>query len=81
MVDKREIRAERIRRGMTQEDMAEYLGLKFQNYQAREAGRVLLSDRDKAAITKLFGWSYKQMNRFLYDGVLPDFYGPDITER
>ena len=81
MVAMREIRAERVRRGIKAQDMAELLGMKLDNYRTRESGKVCFSDREKAEMTRIFGWSYDQMNRFLYDGVLPNFFDPKITER
>lgn len=81
MIAMREIRAERIRRGIKAQDMAAMLGLKLDSYRTRESGRVCFSDREKAEMTRLFGWSYDQMNRYLYDGVLPDFFGSEITDR
>lgn len=81
MNTKLEIRAARTRLGMKKQDMADYLGISCGQYKTRELGQVRFSDKEKAAMTKLFGWGYRQMNEILYDGELPDFCGDGITER
>lgn len=76
-----EIKAARTLRGMKKQDMADYLGLSYAQYKTREAGASRFTDREKAAMTKLFGWSYQQMNENLYGGELPDFFAPELTKR
>lgn len=66
-----EVKGARTRLGYTQQDMADYLGITLPTYRKRESGVVKFTDEDKAKLTKLFEWDFDQMNRYLYDGMLP----------
>ncbi|MCD8294905.1 MAG: helix-turn-helix domain-containing protein [Clostridia bacterium] len=67
-----EIKCARVRKGLSQEEVAKELNMKAPTYRSKENGRGGFSDADKVKLAKLLGWDYSQMNEYLYDGVLPD---------
>ena len=58
------LRAERIAKGMTQEEMAERLGISRAAYAKREAGIVDVGANELAAISEILGIDRDQISIF-----------------
>lgn len=69
-----EVKSARQELGVSAVEMANLLGCTVAGYYKRESGVVKLSDVDKSKIAQRLKMSYEQMNRSLYDGVLPHFF-------
>lgn len=65
------VRGRRAGLGMSAAKVAEHLGMSKGNYLYKERGKVKFSDSEKIMLSQLFGWSPSEMNKYLYDGVLP----------
>ena len=72
-MDSREVKAERVRLGKSQQDVADILQISIRSYRNKENSIRPFSDGEKSRLTTLFGWSYEQMNQILYDNQLPFF--------
>lgn len=57
--------------GLTQQNVADHLGLKLPTYVTKEKGQTSFTDEQKVALAKLFNWSPSEMNVYLYNGQLP----------
>ena len=66
-----EIKASRALMGMTQDELAERMGLRIRTYQKKAAGRSTFTDEEKVKLSEILGWTAEQMNERLYGGVLP----------
>lgn len=66
-----EIKGARTRLGLTQEYMATELDISLSSYQKKEGGIVKFSDKEKVKVAKILNLSPKQMNDYLYNGILP----------
>ena len=66
-----EIKGARTRLGLTQEHMATELEISVSSYQKKEGGIVKFSDEEKVKVAKILELSPKQMNDYLYNGMLP----------
>ena len=66
-----EIKVARLRKGLSQRDMARQLGVSASSYQKKEQGYVRFSDDEKLKITEILGLTYDQFNDIFYDGKLP----------
>lgn len=67
-----EVKASRIARGMTQEEVAVLLGITKKKYSNKERGAVNFSFDEKMKLTRMFGFDYKTMNETFFGGKLPD---------
>lgn len=64
-IDLRRLKAERIAKGLSQEDMAELLGWKSRaTYSKRETGRVNIGADELAKIADILGYSSNQLGIF-----------------
>jgi len=66
-----ELKAERVRRGYTQKDVAEGIGMKLASYNKKENGVNEFSDLEKKQLSDFLGFTPYQLNYILYDGLLP----------
>ncbi|MBE6666750.1 MAG: helix-turn-helix transcriptional regulator [Ruminococcaceae bacterium] len=71
MVKTCEIRGARARLGLTQQYMAEQLGISPASYSNKEQGKTQFADAEKFKVAKIFDWSLSEINDFLFDGQLP----------
>ncbi len=71
-MNKLEIRGARARKGLTQKDVAEAIGITQATYSQKETGHTRFTDVEKISLARLFGWNYSEMNKYLYDGLLPE---------
>lgn len=69
-----EIKGARTRLGYTQQYVADYLGISFHSYQKKESGKIKFTENEKIAVAKLFGFDIIQLDEFLFDGQLKDFF-------
>lgn len=67
----REIKAARVRKGLTQNYMAEQLGISVHTYQKKESGKVPFTEKQKFRLANVLGFDIVQMNDFLFDRQLP----------
>ncbi|BDR56911.1 helix-turn-helix domain-containing protein [Xylocopilactobacillus apis] len=65
-VNLKRIKAERIAKGLTQEDFAKELGWTRSHYARREQGTSKLSAEDLEKILKSLGYSISQVEDFFY---------------
>lgn len=65
------IRGSREWSGYTQQDVADYLGIKCGAYRKKESGNAPFTDEEKVKLAELFDWTVEQMNLYLYGGILP----------
>lgn len=69
-IDLRRLKAERIAKGLSQEEMAELLGWKSRaTYSKRETGRVNIGADELARIADILGYSSNQLGIFFTVGV------------
>jgi DNA-binding XRE family transcriptional regulator len=68
-----ELRVERFRHGVTQEDMAKILGVSATTYVRREAGFSEFNRKEIEQIAKLFNLSIERVNEI--------FFNSELTER
>ena len=54
-----------------QQYMADQLGISLPSYRKKENGDIRFSDEEKVKLAKLLELSPKQLNDYLYDGMLP----------
>lgn len=67
-VDLRRVKAERIAKGYSQEDMAKMLGWKSRaTYSKRETGKVSLGADELAKIASVLGFSNDELGIFFYN--------------
>ena len=66
-----EIKGARARLGFKQQYMADQLGISLPSYRKKENGDIRFSDEEKVKLAKLLELSPKQLNDYLYDGMLP----------
>ena len=70
-----ELKAERNRLRYKQRQMAEKLGISLAAYNSKENGKSSFTDDEKKTISQMLHFTPYQMNKILYDGLLP--IGPD----
>lgn len=66
-----EIKGARTRLGFTQQYMADQLCMSLPSYRKKESGAIRFSDDEKVKVAKILELSPKQLNDYLYDGILP----------
>ena len=66
-----ELKAERVRRGYTQKDVAEGIGMKLGTYNKKENGANEFSDLEKKQVSDFLRFTPYQLNHILYDDLLP----------
>lgn len=66
-----EIKGARTRLGFTQQYMADQLFMSLPSYRKKESGAIRFSDDEKVKVAKILELSPKQLNDYLYDGILP----------
>lgn len=66
-----EIKGARTRLGLTQNYMAERLGISVYSYQKKESGKIPFTEKQKFGVAKILGLDIVQMNDFLFDKQLP----------
>jgi len=66
-----EIGGARKRLRITQQEVANRLGIPLPTYIKKERGESPFTDTQKVELAKILDWTPLQMNRFLYDGLLP----------
>ena len=71
MPDAKMIRAARARLGLTQDDVAEKMGMCLSSYCKRETGRVLMTAEECCALADILGLNLEEANEILFDGMLP----------
>ena len=69
-----DVKAARIARGLSQEALAEMIGTTKHKYSNKERGEVNFTFDEKVKLTRIFGWSYNEMNQNFFNGKLPDGY-------
>lgn len=66
-----EIKAARIRRGFTQQYMADQLGMSLPSYRMKERGEIRFATTEIGPLSKLLELTPDEINDFLFDGELP----------
>lgn len=66
-----EIKGARARLGLSQQYMADTLGISVHSYRKKESGKIKFADEEKVLVTKVLNFTVEQMNDYLYDGLLP----------
>lgn len=66
-----EIKGARTRLGLTQNEMAEQLGISVHSYQKKESGKIPFTEKQKFGVARILGLDLVQMNEFLFDRQLP----------
>ncbi|MCX4355789.1 MAG: helix-turn-helix transcriptional regulator [Oscillospiraceae bacterium] len=66
-----ELKAERVRRGYTQEQIAKELGVSVAVYCLKENGKTAFTDAQKLALINFLGLTLQETNNIFYDGELP----------
>ena len=66
-----EIKGARTRLGFTQQYMADQLCISLPSYRKKESGTLRCADEEKVKIAEVLELSPKQLNDYLYDGILP----------
>lgn len=66
-----EIKGARTRLGLTQEFMAEELGISVHSYRKKENGKIPFTEKQKFGVARILGFDLAQINAFLFDGQLP----------
>ena len=68
-----ELRGERVKRGLSNKDMANMLGLRFgDTYSKKERGITKFNPEQIVTIAKAFKLNGRQVNLIFFDGELPD---------
>lgn len=57
----REVKAERVRRGLTQVEMADVVGIGVRVYRAKENGYRKFNGKEMLKIADCFGWDMKKL--------------------
>jgi DNA-binding XRE family transcriptional regulator len=70
-MNRREIKAQRIRLGLTQENVATELGMNVHTYRKKENGGSTFSEDEKLSLANVLHLCPEQLNDFLFDGKLP----------
>ena len=70
-MNRREIKAQRIRLGLTQEKVAAELGMNPHTYRKKESGSSPFSEDEKLSLAETLHLDPMQLNDFLFDGKLP----------
>lgn len=72
-MNKKELKAERVRNGYSGRDMAELLGLRHgQSYYEKENGHNSFSIEQIITIAERFNLSMGRINQIFFDGKLPE---------
>lgn len=66
-----EIKAARIRRGFTQQYMADKLGMSLPSYRMKERGEIRFATNEIGPLATLLKLTPDEINDFLFDGELP----------
>lgn len=73
-----EIKGARTRLGYTQQQMAEWLDMSVHSYQKKESGHIKFTESEKFALGKILGLTLEQLNDYLFDSQLDDFFTPKV---
>ena len=65
-----EIKLARMRLGLTQQNMAEELGISVVTYSKKETGKVRFTDREKILVARKLNQNLGQFNEYFYNGEL-----------
>lgn len=65
------IKALRYELGLTQEDVANILGIPLQRYACKENGKYKFNDEEKAKMRDILNLNVDTWNELFYDGKLP----------
>lgn len=74
-----EVKLDRIRKGITQVKMAEAMGMSKALFSAKENGRIKFTIPERVQVAKMLGYSFKEMNDKLFDGVF-DFFVQELPD-
>ena len=66
-----EIKAERVRNGLNQNDMAVRLGISKSSYAKKESGRVRFTDAEKVCVMEMLGMSLQKTNDIFFGEKFP----------
>lgn len=66
-----ELKAQRVRKGLSRAHMARCLGIAESSYGYKETSARKLTPEDIIIITKELGLTYDQFNEIIFDGMLP----------
>ncbi len=70
MVRSRELKALRVFRGFTLQEMAEKIGRSSAAYSHKESGSAAFSDEEKVILVNELEMSFEQFNNIFFDGKL-----------
>lgn len=70
-MDSVSVKCQRMRLGLTQSDVAKEMGVATRSYCNMENGLTKMTDAEKVHLMNVLKMSLRQMNDWLYDGVLP----------
>ena len=73
-----EIKGARTRLGYTQQQMAEWLDMSVHSYRKKESGHIKFTESEKFALGKILGLTLEQLNDYLFDSQLDDFFTPKV---
>ncbi len=73
-----EIKGARTRLGYTQQYVADYLEISIHSYQKKESGKIKFTETEKIAVAKLFEFDIVQLDEYLFDGQLKDFFAQKL---
>lgn len=70
-MNRNEVKAQRIRLGYTQGNVAEKMKMNIHTYRKKEAGGSPFKETEKLALARILELTPSQMNAFLFDNKLP----------
>ena len=73
-----EIKGARTRLGLTQQQVAEMLEMSVYSYQKKESGHAKFTEAEKFKLGRILGLSIEQLNDYLFDSQLDDFFAPKL---
>lgn len=68
-----ELKVERVRKKLTQRDMAKAIGKTTEAYAKKEQGKTACSDEEKIQITRILGLDFQRFNHIFFGGQLPNW--------
>lgn len=66
-----EIKVARMRRNLSQKDMAKKLGISALSYSKKERGDVRFTDPEKVIVAKELALTAAEVNEYFFDGLMP----------
>lgn len=70
-MNRKEIKAQRVRLGLTQGTVADAMDMNVHTYRNKEGGRSPFSEDEKLSLARVLQFTPCQTNDFLFDGKLP----------